>query len=134
MQFIRSTVGNGAQGYVTKDYAAVSIIEALERVNTGGSFFSTDVLELLIEECFKFYQNSDSEYARVLLEKSLSKQEINILLLHAQKYTSEEISKKLNIKKSTIRTYTSRIREKISLNPKETLKLRLEYLKGKIIE
>lgn len=130
LEFIRKTIGNGALGYVSKQFAAVDIIKALTVVDNGGTFFSTDVQEFLIKECLSFHANSNNEFATSMLEKSLSKQELKILLLHAQEYSSQKISEELSISKSTVRSYKTRMREKVNLEPKKGLELRLKYIKG----
>ncbi|WP_299125748.1 response regulator transcription factor [uncultured Tenacibaculum sp.] len=131
--FIRNTVGKGAQGFVSKQFASLNIIDALNVVYNGGTYFSIDVQELLIKECLNFDQNSNSEFASYMLGKSLSKQEMNILLLHAKNYNSSEISEELNIKKSTIRTYTARIRDKLNLDSKIGWQQRLKQFKNLMI-
>ncbi|CAA0150924.1 response regulator transcription factor [Tenacibaculum maritimum] len=130
LQFIKDTVGNGALGYISKQFASSDIINALEIVSKGGAYFSTDVQEYLIKECLNFNTNSNSQFATAMLEKSLSPQEMKILLLHAQKYSSEDISEQLSIAKSTVRSYRDRIRNKLNLTPKKGLELRLKYLKS----
>ncbi|MDB0602306.1 response regulator transcription factor [Tenacibaculum maritimum] len=134
LDFIKSTVGNGAKGFVSKQFAAISIVEALHKVYDGETYFSTDVQELLIQECLNFENNPNSEFSTSMLEKSLSKQEISILLLHAQKYNSKEISDELKISQSTIRSYRTRIREKLNISEVTGFSKRLAFLKGISIE
>ena len=127
--FLKKTIGNGASGYISKTFAAATIIDALHKVYNGGIYFSLDIQELLIDKCLSFKQDGDRDFATILLEKKLSKQEMNILLMHSEKYNSTEISEKLKISKSTIRTYIARIKEKLNSNPKEGYLDRLAYLK-----
>lgn len=134
LDFIRHSYLLGAQGYVSKTFASNSILEAVHKINDGGFYFSIDVQEELIKEYLSFYQGENSEFAFLLLEKSLSKQELKVLLMHTAKYSSSEISKELNIKQSTIRSYTKRIREKLSVNPELTFKERLGVLRDIVIK
>jgi DNA-binding NarL/FixJ family response regulator len=130
LEFIRATLGNGAQGFISKALAGSCIAEALRKVDKGETYFSTDVQELLIRECLSFRSNANSDFATSMLEKSLSKQEINILLLHAQNLSSQEISEELKITKSTIRSYKTRIREKLNIPEIIGISKRLAFIKG----
>ena len=51
--------------------------------------------------------------------------------MHSEKYNSTEISEKLKISKSTIRSYIARIKEKLNPNPKEGYRDRRMYLNHK---
>ena len=134
LEFIRSTVGNGAKGYISKTFVAFNIIEALHKVYNGETFFSTDVQELLIKECLKSNSPSNNEFANSMLEKNLSKQELQILLMHAQEYSPQEISSELKISLSTIRSYRNRIRNKLNLSEIIGFPKRLELIKRIRIE
>ena len=123
-------MGNGASGYISKSFAAATIIDALHQVYNGGVYFSLDIQELLIDKCLSFKQDVDRDCVTILLEKKLSKQEMNILLMHAKKYNSSEISEKLKISESTVRSYISRIKDKLNLNPEKGQKERIKYLKS----
>ena len=133
LNYIRETIGKGAKGFISKEFAGVCIVEALEKVYKGETYFSTDIQEILIKECLCFEDNPNKDFATSMLEKSLSKQEINILLLHAQEKSSQEISEELEISKSTIRTYRNRIREKLNIPEAIGFSKRLAFIKG-IIE
>ncbi|CAA0142446.1 response regulator [Tenacibaculum maritimum] len=91
LDFIKKTMDNGAEGYISKQFAYANILEGLEEVYKGNTYLSTDVQELLVQEYLNFYQGSNSEFARLILGKSLSKQKIRELLLHAKRYDSVEI-------------------------------------------
>jgi DNA-binding NarL/FixJ family response regulator len=130
LTFIEQTIGNGAWGYVSKSFAAASIIDAIHKVYDGEYFFSLDIQEFLINTSLSFKQDQESNSAIIILEKSLSQQEINILLMHVKKYNSIKISEKLKISESTVRSYIARIKDKLNLNPEKGHKERIKYLKS----
>ena len=130
LTFIEQTIGNGARAYISKSFAAASIIDAIHKVYDGEYFFSLDIQEFLINNSLSFKQDQESNSAIIILEKSLSQQEINILLMHAKKYNSTEISEKLKISESTVRSYIARIKDKLNLNPEKGHKERIKYLKS----
>ena len=130
LTFIEQTIGNGARAYISKAFAAASIIDAIHKVYDGEYFFSLDIQEFLINTSLSFKQDQESNSAIIILEKSLSQQEINILLMHAKKYNSSEISVKLKISESTVRSYIARIKDKLNLNPEKGHRERIKYLKS----
>lgn len=119
----------GAKGFVFKTEAAESILEALEKVNNGEYYYSTEVKELLVNESLFPCGKNQDEIANMLLSKSLSAQELRVLKMLVNEYSSDQIEEELNIKKSTIRTYTSRIREKLNSTSNVALALRFSFLK-----
>ncbi len=127
--YIEQTI-NGARAYISKAFAAVSIVNAIHKVYDGEYFFSLDIQEFLINTSLSFKQDQESNSTIIILEKSLSQQEINILLMHAKKYNSSEISVKLKISESTVRSYIARIKDKLNLNPEKGQKERIKYLKS----
>ena len=118
----------GAKGFILKSEAATSIIEGLDTVCQGNYFYSQKIQELLINEKLFPVNSSQEKMASLLLTKTLSDQEINVLKMLVNDYSSDEIEKELSISKSTIRTYTSRIREKLNIKTNIGLVMRYSFL------
>ena len=108
----------GAKGYLLKDSADVELVEAVQAVSNGKSFFSPLISRILLDE-----------YVRQLQEKKitdryelLTEREREILQLIAEGQTSREIAELLNVSVSTVDTHRGHIMEKLDLhNPYEVV-------------
>ena len=108
----------GAKGYLLKDSADAELVEAVQAVSNGKSFFSPLISRILLDE-----------YVRQLQEKKitdryelLTEREREILQLIAEGKTSREIADLLNISVSTVDTHRGHIMEKLDLhNPYEVV-------------
>ncbi|MBI4443253.1 MAG: response regulator transcription factor [Acidobacteria bacterium] len=108
----------GAKGYLLKDSADAELVEAVQAVSNGKSFFSPLISRILLDE-----------YVRQLQEKKvtdryelLTEREREILQLIAEGKTSREIAELLNISVSTVDTHRGHIMEKLDLhNPYEVV-------------
>ena len=119
----------GAKGFILKSEAATCIIEGLHTVYQGNYFYSQKIQELLVNEKLFPANSSQEKMASLLLTKTLSDQELNVLKMLVNDYSSDEIENELSISKSTIRTYTSRIREKLNIKTNIGLVVRYSFLK-----
>ncbi|OFW10327.1 MAG: DNA-binding response regulator [Acidobacteria bacterium RIFCSPLOWO2_02_FULL_59_13] len=108
----------GAKGYLLKDSADAELVEAVQAVSNGKSFFSPLISRILLDE-----------YVRQLQEKKitdryelLTEREREILQLIAEGQTSREIAELLNVSVSTVDTHRGHIMEKLDLhNPYEVV-------------
>ncbi|OFV94873.1 MAG: DNA-binding response regulator [Acidobacteria bacterium RIFCSPLOWO2_12_FULL_54_10] len=108
----------GAKGYLLKDSADAELVQAIQAVEGGKSFFSPLISRILLDE-----------YVRQLQEKGgtdrfelLTEREREILQLIAEGKTSKEAAELLNISASTVDTHRAHIMEKLDLhNPYEVV-------------
>ncbi len=129
MDFLMETIEYGGKGYILKEEAIECIIPAIYKVYEGETFYSEKVKEMLIEE--HLLPNSKACIpARTLLTQTLSHQELKVLEMYVNNYSSDEIEEELQISKSTIRTYTSRMREKFNIKTTIGLAMRFAFLKN----
>ena len=110
--YVMRALQAGARAYLLKDSAAVDLINAIEVVSHGKSFFSPKVSRILAED-----------YVRVLQQKGavdtydlLTSREREILQLLAEGRTNKEVATELNISLYTVETHRSHILQKLGLH------------------
>jgi len=87
-----------AEGYILKNTGKKELLEALTKVSGDGTFYSNEVLTLML-------QSVKSEKKPAEETKHLSEREIEILKLIVEEYSSEQIAEKLFISKRTVDTH-----------------------------
>jgi len=87
-----------AEGYILKNTGKKELIEALTKVAGNGTFYSNEVLTLML-------QSVKAEKKPVDETRPLSEREIEILKLIVEEYSSEQIAEKLFISKRTVDTH-----------------------------
>lgn len=97
----------GAAGYLTKESAPSSLVEALRRVIRGGKFISAELAEML---AFRLDAVSDQPH------QQLSNREYHVFRMIASGKTVGQIALDLNLSVKTISTYRSRILEKFAMS------------------
>jgi two-component system response regulator NreC len=102
----------GARGYLLKDSAGTDLIDAIQAIVDGHSYFSPAVAGVMLDD-----------YVRRLAEKgvtdrydALSEREREIFQLIAEGRTNKEIADLLFISTSTVETHRSHIMEKLGLH------------------
>jgi len=98
----------GAQGYVLKGAGINEVVSAVKRIAAGEVIFSPRMAEALVSE-FRRNQNKNRDQAE------LSRREIEVLKLIGDGLTNGEIAEKLFLSETTVRTYLSRILDKLQL-------------------
>lgn len=101
----------GATGYLLKDSAGVDLLQAVQAVSEGKSFFSPAVAGLMSDG----YARQRREDA-VDRYQSLSGREREIFQLVAEGKINKEIAALLFISSSTVETHRGRIMEKLDLH------------------
>lgn len=95
----------GAMGYLSKEAAAVELVDALKTVAKGKRYLSADVArEIALAQA-----GGESALA------SLSEREMEVLLLVAEGCNITEISERLNVSPKTVSTYRYRLFEKLGV-------------------
>ena len=97
----------GASGYLTKDSASDELIAAIRKVSSGRKYITSSLAEKLA-----FNLESDTDKPR---HESLSDREFQVLCMIASGKTIAEIAENLFLSENTIRTYRSRILEKMNM-------------------
>jgi len=97
----------GASGYITKENASKSLVDALRKINDGRKYISSSLAEHLAFEL-------DMNYEKPVHE-SLSTREFEVMRLIAEGKAVRDIADKLYISVNTVTSYRSRIMEKMKM-------------------
>jgi len=110
--YVAQILQAGAAGYILKDSADVDLIQAVNEVAHGKSFFSPPIARVMLDD-----------YVRQLADKgiadrfdSLSDREREVFQLIAEGKVNKEIAALLCISLSTVETHRARIMEKLDLH------------------
>jgi two-component system response regulator NreC len=109
--YVTQMLKAGATGYLLKDSADVDLLQAVQAVSQGKSFFSPAVARLMSDD----YAHQRRENAVDRFE-SLSDREREIFQLVAEGKTNKEMAAMLFISPSTVETHRARIMEKLDLH------------------
>ncbi|SMD33049.1 two component transcriptional regulator, LuxR family [Reichenbachiella faecimaris] len=105
----RETVGeilmSEAEGYILKNTGKKELLNALDRITEGSTFYSKEVMSLMLEKIEKQKQIVDET-------ECLTERELEILQLIVQEFSSEEIADQLFISKRTVDTHRKHILKK----------------------
>lgn len=100
----------GASGYVMKQAAADTLIQAIEKVLEGEIYVSKNMSSQMLKMAFR----SGGEDARTGAEL-LSMRELEVFELIGRGNSTREIAEQLNLSVKTIETYRAHIKEKLQL-------------------
>jgi two-component system, NarL family, response regulator NreC len=109
--YVTQMLKAGATGYLLKDSADVDLLQAVQAVSQGKSFFSPAVARLMSDDYAR--QRGENLVDRY---ESLSEREREIFQLVAEGKTNKEIAALLFISPSTVETHRARIMEKLDLH------------------
>ena len=100
----------GALGYVNKDQATGSIVEAIRRVRDGKVWLSEAMAERVLHRAV----GGDRE-AAVSPVDALADRELEVFCLIGRGVRTAEIAERLHLSVKTVETYRDRIRQKLDL-------------------
>ncbi|MDT3358180.1 MAG: response regulator transcription factor [Spirochaetota bacterium] len=115
--YASSALKAGAKGYVMKQEAASSLLDAIEVVLKGKIYLSKDMRERMLDTML--LGDSREEIDPV---KLLSIREMEVLRLLGQGFGVSEIAQNLNLSVKTINVYRDNIRHKLSINDASSLR------------
>lgn len=115
--YASSALKAGAKGYVMKQEAASSLLDAIELVVKGKIYLSKDMRERMLDTML--LGDSREEIDPV---KLLSIREMEVLRLLGQGFGVSEIAQNLNLSVKTINVYRDNIRHKLSINDAGSLR------------
>ena len=104
----------GAKGYVMKQQAMETVLDALRKVVDGGVYVSPQFSERLV---FKAIQGSDTDLGSPV--DRLSDRELEVLQLFGRGETTRGIADRLHLSVKTIETHRTHIKEKLGLKSAE---------------
>jgi DNA-binding NarL/FixJ family response regulator len=104
ISIIKDALNAEADGYLLKNTGQDEFIKAIERVLGDGTYFSQDILPIILN----LFQKEKKE----TLKNTLTQREKEVLELIVQEYTSKEIAEMLFISKQTVDTHRINIMQK----------------------
>ena len=103
--FIKNIMKQRVQGYILKNDASSELVEAVERVLNGKTFFSSKINQVLMEQI-------DEPGA----DKLLTERELQIIKLIVQECSNKQIAEQLFISERTVETHRKNILRKTNSN------------------
>lgn len=130
LKIIKEVMKLGASGYLTKQCAGESIVEAIQSVYNGEEYFCNTVREKIFNTATK--DNSKLNKYTPSIDSILTGREIEVITLIALEFSGKEISEQLFISSNTVETHRKNIMKK--LKAKNTISLVKFALKNKLIK
>jgi len=118
-------VDAGVKGFLLKNSDMNEVKAAIETVYEGGNYFSTELLQNLVNSLRTSSKNREPQ-------AELSDREIEILILICQGFSNQEIADQLFISKRTVDKHRANILEKSEC--KNTAQLVMYAIKNKLVE
>jgi DNA-binding NarL/FixJ family response regulator len=127
-RFIHRLMKFDIQGYILKSASFEELVQAIETVAKGGTFYSKDV-DITVKD-------DDHRQTLIVDDKKigeiLTKREIEILKLVCKEYSNSEIAEKLFLSVGTVETHRKNLIAKLGVN--NTVGLVKYALKNNLIE
>lgn len=108
VDYLLRAIEIGADGYVLKDVGSAELIHAIETVMSGDSYIQPEMIPMLNSKMV--VRNSDKEKIN-----SLTKRELEVLILVSEGMFNKEIADRLNISERTVKNHISSIFKKIDV-------------------
>lgn len=125
-------VSSGAKGFLLKDSEFDEVVEAVETVHAGGTYFSASLLESL-SHSIRSAAAAGGDAADAVAEcDRLSDREVEILVAICQGLSTQEIADRLFISKRTVDKHRANILEKSGC--KNTASLVVYAIRHRLVE
>jgi len=116
-EYIQGVIRCGAQGYIVKDVSPAEMINAIQTVVNGETYYSSCVSQMLFDD---FSKSSNKEGDKL----GLTQRQRTILALVEQGMSSKAIANELNISVRTVEAHRHNIKIKLDVqNATSTLKI-----------
>ncbi|MCS7091688.1 MAG: response regulator transcription factor [Verrucomicrobiota bacterium] len=101
----------GAQGYVSKEADPAVLVQAIEAVARGESFFSSDVARVVLNQLML----NEQAQSHAIAAPELTPRERQVLVGIAQGLTNKEIADRLGLSVRTVETHREHIMQKLGI-------------------
>jgi DNA-binding NarL/FixJ family response regulator len=101
-EIIREIIDSEADGYILKNTSKQELINAINKIADGGTYYNNEVVSIMMED-YKKEKSPDIE---------LSERELEVLKLICQELTTAEIAKALFISPFTVETHRKHMLQK----------------------
>jgi DNA-binding NarL/FixJ family response regulator len=107
-RYVKQIMRNGASGYLLKNAAQKTLLEAIKTVMEGEEYLDETIKKLMLQE-------SITGQRRSIYEIPLTKREKEILKLIAEEYSNQQIADTLFISLRTVETHRLNITQKLGV-------------------
>jgi two-component system, NarL family, nitrate/nitrite response regulator NarL len=109
-EYVRQVAACGAKGYVLKDSPPQHLLQAIEAVHGGRTYFTPSVSETLLSEMIQSGDRAtEPPFAK------LTERETEVLRLVADGFTNKQIALRLAISVRTVETHRERVMDKLNI-------------------
>ncbi len=108
-EYVLRILQSGARGYVLKDAPTEEMVKAIEAVQGGGTFFSSDIARVALNQFVR--GSTEDPHA-----KQVSNREREVLIAIAEGLSNKEIASRLNVGVRTVETHRERIMRKLNIH------------------
>ncbi len=123
-EYIREVLKEGASGYVLKNTDHEELLNAIQSVYAGNSYYSQSVTQTMMNSFAKKQQGTSMD----IMQVKISKREKEILGLIIKEYTAQEIANMLFISLHTVETHRSNLMSKLGVrNSAGLVRVALEH-------
>jgi DNA-binding NarL/FixJ family response regulator len=105
--FVQRILRAGARGYVLKDCSPDELVEAIETVAAGQTYFSPEISRIVINHMLSRQQTQDSP---------LTDREREVLVNIAEGFSNKEIACRLSIGTRTVETHRDHLMRKLNIH------------------
>lgn len=108
--YVHNSIKAGVNGFILKNSSVEDIVKAIEKVYSGGTFFSEKISQILVNN---YLRASETEHNPL---EVLSEREVQILKMIADGLTTKDIANQLGISPRTVDTHRERIMAKLNIH------------------
>jgi len=108
-EYVLRIIRSGARGYVLKEASPDELIKAIETIDAGEAFFSSDVARVALNQMV--HGSGD-----VADSDQLTQRESEVLVQIAEGGSNKEIANKLGVSVRTVETHRERIMRKLNIH------------------
>ncbi|RPI18168.1 MAG: DNA-binding response regulator [Ignavibacteriae bacterium] len=110
--YILEMIRLGASGYVLKDSEPGELVKAIEAVNSGKSYFSSNISDKVMD----IYSSEIRKNKKPFVKGQLTPRENEVLLYIVKGCSNKEIASLLNVSVRTVETHRDRIMSKLNIH------------------
>src|SRR5690554_1066958 len=115
--YVNEMIRVGAKGYLLKDAEPREVVQAIKRVDTGETVYSTHLMERVMER----YHHMEVQYSRLqsaaaINELELTEREMEILQYIVEGLSNKEIANTLYISEKTVKNHITNLLRKLEVD------------------
>lgn len=128
VQEVLNSLKAGANAYCSKEINPIRLIQVVQSVLDGASWFDPSIAHIVLEAAAK---SQDQEYAKPEKDYGLTSRETQILKLITEGYSNNEIANQLFVSINTTKAHVASILQKLEVD--DRLQAALKALKERLV-